>query len=244
MLTIENDPHFWSLISHVSRIETTKAFLVEERDGENPIVVDALDVVPEYQVIEKSKKKKRLYLYGGIAILVIILILLGAVIGRVVTSRAGNATTEINRQFTNAPSQSPSALLKVLPSAKLNSTIQSQYDDVAEFSSVFSNETSPQFLAATWVEESGMSDMSDARIINRFALATFYFATNGDGWTKCGRESNHCSSDIEWLTAENECEWYGVECNDDDSEITKIFFRKFYGHKLRYTGMISAEVCS
>jgi len=54
-------------------------------------------------------------------------------------------------------------------------------------------------------------------------LATFYFATNGDEWTKCGRESAHCSQSQEWLTAENECNWYGIKCNDDGLQINGIF---------------------
>jgi len=223
------------------------AFLVEERVRESPMVVDALDVVPEYQVIEKRKRRKRSYVYGGIAILVIILVLLIAVIGRIKTSRGGQAKTDIDGQFTNPPSRSPSALptmmeTKTEPSAKLISIIQSQYDDIAEFNSVFSNEATPQFRAAVWVEESGGSVMSDARIVNRFALATFYFATNGDGWTKCGRQSNHCSVSQEWLTAENECEWYGIQCNDDGSEITALNFPQNRERQHKIIGTLPYEL--
>lgn len=197
------------------------AFLVEAGGGENQIVVDALDVVPEYQVIEKSKKKKRLYLFGGISLLVIILILLIGVITRTVARRGDNATEIRNPPYpTNPPSQVET---KILPSAKLNSTIRSQYNEIADFDSAFSDENSSQYRAASWVEDFGVTNMSDVRIINRFSLATFYFATNGDQWTKCGRQSTHCSITEEWLTAENECDWYGIKCSDD-SQITAIHF--------------------
>jgi len=192
------------------------AFLVEERRPENEII-DALAVVPEYQVIEKTKGKKRRYLFGGIS-LAIILILIIAVVVTTVKRRDNRQITIASSQ---APSASTSALLttttttetQILPSAKLNSTIRSQYDEIVEFDSVFSSKTSPQFLAAAWLEESGGADMGDIRIINRFALATFYFATNGDKWTKCGRQSTNCVQSQEWLTAENECDWYGIQCN-------------------------------
>jgi len=39
----------------------------------------------------------------------------------------------------------------------------------------------------------------------RYALSTFYYSTNGDGW-----------NDSEgWLEDSSECSWVGVKCDDD-----------------------------
>jgi hypothetical protein len=67
-------------------------------------------------------------------------------------------------------------------------------------------------------------------MVTRYALATLYFATNGDNWVQCGRDSTNCDVTQEWLTAENECDWYAIECADPengDYSVVKIFFRKY-----------------
>jgi hypothetical protein len=48
-------------------------------------------------------------------------------------------------------------------------------------------------------------------IEERYGLTTLYFATNGDSWTN--REG--------WLGEEQECAWFGVEC-DENNLVTKL----------------------
>ena len=48
--------------------------------------------------------------------------------------------------------------------------------------------------------------VSDERLVQRWALATFYLATNGDAWI----------NNKGWMSSLNECEWFGVACIDDD----------------------------
>lgn len=53
----------------------------------------------------------------------------------------------------------------------------------------------------------------------RYGLLTFYFATNGDNWINRSG----------WLGREQECFWYGVDCDDVDSanHVTRLLLRKF-----------------
>jgi len=69
--------------------------------------------------------------------------------------------------------------------------------------------SSPQGKALSWVStedtidpplEPGTAD--DDRIIQRYVLVVFYYATGGDGWTN--KEG--------WLGGSNECDWFKVDC--------------------------------
>jgi len=98
-----------------------------------------------------------------------------------------------------------------------------------QFEAAFFDASSPQYRAAAWVANSFSTngiiddDIDDDRLVQLFALATFYFATNGDEWIECGRYTP-CDSQ-EWLSGENECNWYGITCSDDDDgRVTNIFF--------------------
>lgn len=68
--------------------------------------------------------------------------------------------------------------------------------------------TSPQFEALQWLStESYHMTLSDDRLVQRFVLATLYFAANGPGW----------SFGQSWLSATNECDdWFptGLQCDD------------------------------
>ena len=68
-------------------------------------------------------------------------------------------------------------------------------------STSFSNASSPQNQALDWILTDPYSsyELSDDRLVQRFALATFYYSTDGDEWT------NH---DVDqWLNSTNECLW-------------------------------------
>jgi len=72
--------------------------------------------------------------------------------------------------------------------------------------------SSPQFRAYAWlVEDSefGGGYTDEKRLLQRYALATLYFATNGVHWTKSDN----------WITLADECDWFGISgCEDADTE--------------------------
>ena len=54
-------------------------------------------------------------------------------------------------------------------------------------------------------------------ILHRYVLGTLFFETRGPtSWNRRDK----------WLTAESECSWYGVSCNDDQSALEGIFLPK------------------
>ena len=236
-------------MSHNSWINPNQAYVVPDI---TPVeidsglkIVDAFNVVPEYQIVEKGKKKKRLLLFGGIFILVVFMLVVIAVVVLTLKNRSNNDSkfaTDNDRNSMNAPSQAPSTSLTTAATTntrtfdKVLSIIESHYDGTEQFGTIFSDESSPQYRAAAWVANDVSTDKnigSDDRVIRRFALATFYFATNGDEWFVCGRESTSCDVSRQWLTGANECDWYAIGCDQDDSHITEIFFGKFYTPKAK-----------
>ena len=126
---------------------------------------------------------------------------------------------------TESPSMAPSMAPTSSTYGDLLDVVRLQYNNETAFNEVFDDESSPQYRAAEWAANEapiGLSG-SDPRMLSRYTLATFYFATNGDDWTRCGRGSTLCDEGSEWLTAENECDWDSIDCNDDFS-VRQIYF--------------------
>jgi hypothetical protein len=78
------------------------------------------------------------------------------------------------------------------------------------------DETSPQFRALEWLRSPlNNAFLSDSRrIMQRFALATFYQSLGGDDW----------EASFLWLTAANECSWHSTSdadpvCNGDGNYV-------------------------
>ncbi|CAB9502731.1 leucine rich repeat [Seminavis robusta] len=87
---------------------------------------------------------------------------------------------------------------------------------------VLQDKSSAQYKAALWLADADSSLMSDSRVLQMFALATFYFATGGDNWRLCGKNSPSCG-DTPWLSDTNECEWFSISC-DVDGIVSQMSF--------------------
>ena len=89
---------------------------------------------------------------------------------------------------------------------------------------------SPHFRAFNWLnrlddrilcpghDEDNIDDEDNQRLMQRFILSLFYFATTGSSWTLCSadEEASDCESGTQrWLNQAMECDWYGVTCNDN-----------------------------
>ena len=66
------------------------------------------------------------------------------------------------------------------------------------------DQNSTQSRALGWLFSSDPRELSDLRLVQRWALASFYYATNGNGWV----------DKLGWMEPRDECEWYGVTCID------------------------------
>ena len=91
----------------------------------------------------------------------------------------------------------------------------------------------PQGLAANWLINQDFLDVCpDEKIVQRWALAVFYFATRGETWTKCSAaKSDPCGEESpfnkkqRFLSDFSECEWAGITCNNDDC-VTEVEFEE------------------
>jgi Leucine-rich repeat (LRR) protein len=125
------------------------------------------------------------------------------------SSSAPSRTQPSNPSF--APTPGPSIAPVLLPSPNPSPT-PSQTPGFSEeellgilttFSfddgEALSDPSSPQFAAFEWLAgNANLDSYSIARILQRHALATFYFSTNGSQW----------SENELWLSDEDECSWF------------------------------------
>ena len=60
--------------------------------------------------------------------------------------------------------------------------------------------SSPQYMAYSWLGDSeGTSEYSKEQLLQRYSMATLYYATNGDKWL----------NNISWMSDATECTWFG-----------------------------------
>jgi len=96
---------------------------------------------------------------------------------------------------------------------------------------------SPQNLASNWIinQDSAYICPQDPTMVQRYSLAVFYYATEGDDWRECSAPSDFSDADsiaeanadctVEvsegdggtdaWLTPSSECQWGGTRCDGD-----------------------------
>jgi len=91
----------------------------------------------------------------------------------------------------------------------------------------FDDSTSPQYLALQWISvDSSRKGASTAYTMDsslqRYALATLYFALGGEG-SNNGGPSPSWTNDDAWLsTVVNECDWYGVTCDPSGTAVISL----------------------
>jgi hypothetical protein len=100
---------------------------------------------------------------------------------------------------TLSPTQSPSPFpTQISPPTEFDLfafLIEQSFDD----GEALMDEDSPQYQAYIWLSENAqVEDYSEDRLLQRYALATFYFSTHGEDWF---------FQDL-WLSDADECLWY------------------------------------
>lgn len=93
------------------------------------------------------------------------------------------------------------------------------------------NRESPQFKASEWIMNDDplrLSSSDRPEIIQRYVLATLYFATNGSEWEKCASPLGNTPCDNvmkRFLSGAPSCRWMGIIC-DANSSIESISIRR------------------
>jgi hypothetical protein len=74
---------------------------------------------------------------------------------------------------------------------------------------------SPQRKALNWLanQDPSQIEIEDKFMLQRYAVAVFFFATLGDG---AGTDSEWTNKE-NWMTGKGYCSWYGVECIGDQA---------------------------
>lgn len=118
---------------------------------------------------------------------------LGPTLGFSLEPTASPSQSPTTRPSTSVPTASPSAFFA--PEEFVGLIAAASFDGGASVQT----EGTPQSDAAKWVASSALFEtLTDQQKIQRYALAAFYYSTDGDSWT---------NSDG-WLSDENECNWY------------------------------------
>lgn len=96
---------------------------------------------------------------------------------------------------------------------------------------VFRDENSPQYRAAKFILDDPYTALitTSERLSDRYASATFYFATEGENWNSCYFGDADCDGE-QWLD-DDVCDWYAVSC-DDDGRVASYLFANAEGNGL------------
>jgi hypothetical protein len=185
----------------------------EMNSGELPILGeatmvhedDSLHAVEPVQLVEAKPFTVWVLLLQRnvqLGLLLLVLVVIGGVVG-LVLAFGGRSSGRIVSPTTGAPSTVPSAAPSPAPSAfaieRFQQEILPEYSQVA-----IQDTTSPQSKALNWLANNTELDSYDnLQRLQRFALATFYYATGGENWMVGD----------DWLSNETECSWLpGIVC--------------------------------
>ena len=167
----------------------------------------------------RSGKKKLWLIIGG----VLLLLGIGGVVGGIVASQSsgGSADSEPDTDSSDAstidrgdltPTISPAPTLSptTLAPTTLADRILNLFADFSGLDVLQQNDT-PQWQAYQWITADPMlAILSDLQLLQRYALATLYFATDGGRWDT-----------VEFLLSTSYCDWDGVACTGqvEDSSV-------------------------
>ncbi|CAB9520690.1 LRR receptor-like serine threonine-protein kinase [Seminavis robusta] len=138
---------------------------------------------------EETKKFKTRILLSSILVIAVIIILLAALVPPKDTSTGDGSPQEAPRF---SPSQAPTTVAEYVMSLITANTTATYLEEAPD---------SPQSQALKWLLEDSenLPYPADERLIQKFALATVFYATGGANWA----DHDH------WLDhSVNECEWY------------------------------------
>lgn len=187
-------------------------------------VVDATGVavvMSEEEEEQFEQKRRKKYLCYGAIVLVIVAV--SIVVPVVLLVGGGGKTVEVEAPPSIAPSGAPSSVPSSAPTTDSFSALL-EYLITLEVTQegTFNDRSSPQYQAALWLADVDDREEDPAKMLQRYAAVTFYYATSGDNWKLCGKNSPSCG-DTPWLTPDDECEWFSLSC-EDDGLITQINF--------------------
>jgi hypothetical protein len=150
-------------------------------DSEDLISAQLVGDIPEAEIVEEKQQcSTRLKIWIGVA--VVLLVTVAVVLGTVLT--------RVLKVPTSTPS--PQEILKELQSLLSSVSFDS--------GTALQTPSSPQNKALNWLanNNTNLEEYTDDQKIQRYALATLFYSTNGTSWDKKD----------EWMSDFDECRWY------------------------------------
>lgn len=137
-------------------------------------------------------------------LVVIVLVMVGIVLGIALTRKGPVSTTP-------AATQAPTPA----PTSALHGSVSEFLSDVSfDGGASLNDQSTPQFKAVQWLtNNTNLDNYTDGQRIQRYALATLFFSTQGTKWLV---------KDL-WLDDGPECKWAKLACTSQD-EVSRLQF--------------------
>lgn len=126
------------------------------------------------------------------------------VVGVVLVALAIALAVTLTRSPAAPPTPTMAPTFSPLPDAIKELVVPASFDGGASLS----DPSSPQSAAARWLAEAHLDNYTDARKLQRYALATLYYSTNGDKW----------EDKQNWLSDSDECKDWWNKPSDEGGE--------------------------
>jgi hypothetical protein len=128
---------------------------------------------------------------------------------------------------TQPPTMQPTIAPTVPPTAAPTSTLQGLIELLSSVSfdngAALQTLSSSQDLAVKWLaNNTNLVAYEDKQKIQRYALAVFYYSTNGNGWQNL----------VGWLSDDDECRWYNLANSSSCDENKSVMELDLTGNNL------------
>jgi len=195
--------------------------------------------------VHNNRRRRNIAIAGGLLVVASVIAL---VLGITLYDRAGIPRSIDGSEFSNGapvptdpPTKAPPTSPPTQAPTELSLLQLLERESLGDGSELLNSNTY-QHDSMAWLETIPHESMTDQEILQKFALACIYYATfqkrtlytdavygydaTPPGWNRTDN----------WLSAENECTWFGILCNDD-GQVNDI---ELYSNSL--TGSFPPEV--
>jgi len=187
------------------------ANLIKEEDSraDRP-KADYVDMKKIEQNRQEVLRQKRRSVYTCVGIMTLVAAVTAIIVGLAIglTISAGSGTSNATTTGTTIPSILHPTYAPVTPAERVRSLLPSYTLQQIQWIG------SPQQQAYDWLmDDSHLDAFSEERIVQRYALAVFYFATSGDYWFNQNRWLSHDHHECDWFSRNSTGIFYEPENN-------------------------------
>jgi hypothetical protein len=186
-----------------------------EGDPQQTITLADGTLVEEIDLVEgkaDQSRRRRIVRLGALVLLTVVIVTVAVAVGVTLSSRRGPEANPPTSTPTLAPTFAPKPITEAMVEA---------FQNVSRLSnatlSAMRVDGSPQFKAFQWLtstDHPAIPDDSDPvqRMVQQFALAVLYYATNTTNATSGSGSTGGWKNALGWLTDPDECQWFGCSC--------------------------------